>query len=847
MKKRKPSRLNPGYLALRHAGMVFMCVALGVVGGLIAKTYFQPTRYRAATSVDAAVMPPDAAGEFDWNEQLREWRFMLANRRDQGLLSVNLRHVVKLAVTQDLLLDTGTLPDRLARLEEGELVSTLLLPYPAAVPYTPHRVVRLDELAENLDLQSLAAIVSDLRAPPDVEGWDFSFFQSEPILAARDGIIVNPGPDDRYFRVFYALAAALNPTRQPATPLEAWKNAVATVSDRLSLEREMPGAGGFGHTAMRELVREIVAIPALVANGLYATSDWLPGDGADEEEPVLSWITQWSGNTTVNLERLNATGGLVEVAIVQDLYPLEQPRDTIITRVAALASATLLAYLGAHEREEIILPMAPPPAPAETTEPEPAPAAEPPPQPAPAATTVEYREMIDDIANQARLSRISMLEEAVRMAEIDRDAALRQLDSGRETENRLSFEAVNARLRADRLEERYERALGESDRDNEPSVPPEAAELFKQRDAAYHKLVELLETCTEEHPFVRAARRDLAAKEALLADLEPDARANREAEARATRLATLYLEWENAVATADSLDERARRQSEAVACYLDDVTEIERSISRCQMELAAARAEPVPILRAPVVAEVVGKDPPLVEYGIAELPPLTEPTPAPAARPEPDTATAETPAPAADPAVAGTPVQAEVPAVRVGGPRLVLGTTPVRIPLERRPPSWRAVYIGALAGLCLGLLGMAFRELFARRFRNAYEARRLVGLPVLLSLPAYDAKSQRNATRTMKGMLQRTAAGRLQFVPVPVEIEEPAPLARRGAITPARKLPRLLGWILGLVLLGLAGLLYRASARPILQPVWPSGPELSLPSVTLRAWSEEGDVWGDQP
>ncbi|MCC8166445.1 MAG: hypothetical protein LIQ31_09900, partial [Planctomycetes bacterium] len=426
MKKRKPSRLNPGYLALRHAGMIFMCVALGVLGGLVVRTFFQPTRYRAATSVDAAVMPPDAAGEFDWNEQLREWRFMLTNRRDQGLLSVNLRHVVKLAVTQDLLLDTGTLPDRLARLEEGELVSTLLLPFPAVTPYTPHRLVHLDDIALNLDIQSLAAIVADLQPPPDASGWDFSFFQSEPILAARDGIIVNPGPEDRYFRVFYALAAAMNPNRPPATPLEAWKNAVATVSERLRLELELPGAGGFGHTAMRELVREIVAIPALVANGLYATSDWLPGDGSDEE-PVQSWINQWARNTTVNLERLNATGGLVEVAIVQDLYPLEHPRDTILTRVAALASATLLAYLGAHEREEIV-PVAPAPAPApetdaaDPTEPQP----EPPAPPAP----VEYREVIDDIANQARLSRIAMLEEAVRMAEIDRDAALRQLDSG---------------------------------------------------------------------------------------------------------------------------------------------------------------------------------------------------------------------------------------------------------------------------------------------------------------------------------------------------------------------------------------------------------------------------------
>ncbi|MCD7896784.1 MAG: hypothetical protein LUG50_08940, partial [Planctomycetaceae bacterium] len=498
------------------------------------------------------------------------------------------------------------------------------------------------------------------------------------------------------------------------------------------------------------------------------------------------------------------------------------------------------------------------PDPAPSPEPDPAKPAEtadrtePPPAPSTAVATVEYREMIDDIANQARLSRIAMLEEAVRMAEIDRDAALRLLDSGRETENRLSFEAVNARLRADRLEERYERALAESDTHNEPTVPSEAAELFRQRDAAYQKLVELLETCTEEHPFVRAARRDLAAKELLLADLQPDARANREAEARATRLATLYLEWENAVATADSLDDRARRQSEAVACYLDDVTEIERSISRCQMELAAARAEPVPILRVPVVTDVVVTDPPLSENAIAELPPLAEPEPVGPSEEAPASASdsASSPDSATDPEGDSDPVPVSVIAettVRPGGPRLVLGTTPLRIPLEKRPPSWHAVFVGALAGLCLGLIGMALRELFARRFRNAYEARRLVGLPVLLSLPAYDPKSQRNATRTMKGMLQRTAAGRLQFVPVPVEIEEPPPLARRGAITPGRKLPRLLGWILGLVLLGLAGLLYRASAKPILPPLWPSGPELSLPSVTLRAWSEEGDVWGDQP
>jgi hypothetical protein len=75
------------------------------------------------------------------------------------------------------------------------------------------------------------------------------------------------------------------------------------------------------------------------------------------------------------------------------------------------------------------------------------------------------------------------------------------------------------------------------------------------------------------------------------------------------------------------------------------------------------------------------------------------------------------------------------PAPEISVPHLVFGPFPAGIALhaERRGPE--AVYAGLLGGLLLGVLVALLRELLSRRFADAAEAARMVGLPVLAVLP----------------------------------------------------------------------------------------------------------------
>ena len=808
------SKLHPAYLGKRHAGMFFMFLALGVFAGVAWRSLVLPTRYRAEAEVAVAVTPPEHATLFNWEDKRIEWEYILRDRREWGLLGVNLRHAVKLAATRDMDLDAARLTARLAALDPQETVSASLFANPAAARLGPLLDIRRGDIAANMDFQSLAVVIADLDPPRDAQGWDFTFFDSFLPASPEAAMVVNPGPDDPYFRVFYTLHALLNQGRDPASPAAAWKSAVDELTARLEREAQFSGGGGFGPHAKRELLRELAAAPVLAANCLYHANGWLGGETRDDGYAAL-WNERWSQGTNIVLKQNSSVSGSVTVGMEMDLKPLGFPRDTVLTRLPPLVVSTVVSFLSAREdalAKRTAAPTAPAPA-AAVTSPA-ASAVSEPPQPAPAAPQPTYREVIDDVANKLRLSHIAMLEEGVRMANRDKDACVRRLDSAREDENRLSYEAVNARTRADRLQERYDKAVAQAEPDQQPKVPEETARLFTARDAKLRRLTELLAYCTEEHPFVRQVMRELEALEAELAAHAPDPVQFRQAEARATRIANLYLEWESASATADSLEERRRRQSESVACLLEEVTNIEVVISQREIELADARRVPVPILRMEVPVEHTA-------VATVEEKPVQ-------------------PAPAA-PVV--SPVQEIVPALTVAG-------APSRISLRRTPPGWGAVWQGLFCGLMAGALWIVLRELLSRTFSNPAEARRMVQLPVLASLPAYDAKSLKLAAATMKGELMASSARAMQFVPSPVELFEPAAEARRGKIVPAKRRPRFVGWALGLGLLLLACMVYYRSLGGFAPPRTGFDGELPLPAATIPAWSEEREApadWGDLP
>jgi hypothetical protein len=349
----------------------------------------------------------------------------------------------------------------------------------------------------------------------------------------------------------------------------------------------------------------------------------------------------------------------------------------------------------------------------------------------------------------------------------------------------------------------------------------------KQRDEILARIATLLQYCTEEHPFVRQARRELAATEAQLSGYKPDEEVKRLAGERAIRAANMRLEWETALEQADTLEERARRQNDEVTTLLDQVTEQERRISALEQELAAARKTPVPTIRTKVVVERPRPAAPPVA-------PVAVKTPAPKPTPKPVPAPAKpTPPPAPEPP----------PAPKA---RLEVAAAPESIDLAAVPPDFQALLFGLAAGCCLGLLWMILREITVNRFRNEYEATRLTGLPVLASLPAYDARSFREAAKTVKGEATRARADAWQFIPAPVETSEPPVEARRGKIQPAAVRPRFLAWVFGLLFLLLGGLLYYKSMTGFAQPEPPVSGALSLPAGAIREWDEGNRGWGGE-
>lgn len=879
------SRFNARYLASRYAGTTFMFLALGLLSGLVYRLLFQPVLYTSRTDVAVTVIPDDAIYSFNWNAKADEWKQLLHEQRDLGLLNTNLRYVLKLAVTPKEEIPDADLSLTLAEFNTGVPYSTSFFRNRYLQRFFPEITVDQSDIARFLDFQSLAAIIADTLPPDNQKQWDFSFFKETLLQEVDSGVIVDPDEDDLFFRVFYKLHEYLN-NRPALTPHAAWRSAVDELTARIERESSSPGEGGFGPVARQELVREIQSIPVIAANGLYHANSLFRGEGRSLGSSP-AWNDNWTRNAFVTLIQHGRGNGLATANVSLQLSPLGFPRDIPQTHIGPLAVATLLNFVAARERQGIhhssIVETAPIVENTQSTaqdniadfvaeleglpvpetvavelpsgesvsdehtnrnsepvttsshtalpsleELPPLELYEDPSDPEPA--NIIYVEMYDEVAAKQQQSLVRMHEEAVKLANVEREAVLRQLYTARAASNRLSHEAITARNRADKLRERYD-LMAASEGALQPNVSQQTHELFQKRDELLQRLISLREYCTEEHPFVKLALRDLRSVEQMLGNQSPDASANRDAEARATRLANLYLEWETAISQADVFEERARQHDETIACLLDEITNLERCISQREIELAQAREAQVPIIRVPAPQQPV----------------LLPPAPTP--EPEPSVLVAQE-VPETPPATTASPGAAQKPVM----PKLLFSDISPAIGTTKRLPDWNALLWGVLGGLLTAFVWMLLREIFADRFRNVGEAHRLTGLPVLASLPAYDQVSVQNAADTMKGDILRTRPGRHQFMPLLVEASEPAPEGRRGKISPARKKSRWGAWVLGLVLLAISGfLLYRATTGYIFPlPRGTTRMNLALPAETVPIWAEDNathtrETWGSQP
>ncbi|MDR2391685.1 MAG: hypothetical protein LBE84_08425 [Planctomycetota bacterium] len=810
------SRFNPIYLAGRHAGTVFLFLSFGLFLGLAFRDLAQPYSCRSEAEIPLA-LDSAAAGDIDWEAWLAGKRTALASESERRLLVNNLRWLVKMSATSGFSFPhDGNLSNFLGGFSPPQAYSPAMLPEWLPNWIRPEEEIRpgLRDFALNLDFQTLAIVVDDLSL---VAGGDADQEMGKnlavlPDAAPEEILIAGEASDNAFFRAFRRLYARLRPEHPEPTANEVWLFAANEVAERLELEANIPGSGGFGVRAGRELAREIAALPILIANRLYrvfpAETNFNNFGGG-----FPAWDEIWSRNTLLDLRTIGNAPPRLAAEVELALNPLAPPRNAAATRLSPLAAQTLLLHLSASEkqrnRETPASDMADAPA---LSVPDPAPE-----YPADDGTDGAAEAMGKEIAARAEAEemlrgKIRDGENLLRQAGIVRDAARLRLDTARDREKRLAAEALAARARADRLDERVDAArIGEEAK--KEGIRLDQAKLFSVRDVIQARLARLLQYCSEEHPFVKRTRRDLAAVETLLAEKIEDGKDASE-ETGAVRLAGLESEHESALALAGGLEERLRRQAAEAESALAALAAAEKAVKGREAELAIARED------------------------LSRLASLSRPPP----KPEPEPAATTTTA-AAVSAAAGRPgpagSQPGFSALPEGGNYLLSA------------PDWHSLTDGLALGLLLGLIWILAREILVQRFSSVLEAECLTGLPFLLALPAYDPGSFRRAAKGAGGTFLDGGTGRLTFIPETVDKTVPKATARRAKLIPARRFPKIAAWVLGAILLAGGWLLHRAHEYGFHQSA-ASSVELAplaavLETIRLSLGAEDGKWGADTP
>ncbi len=800
------SRLNPVYLAHRHAGAFFLILALGISCGLLAETFLAPRTYESAYSRALVVSVPDGE-RFDWNSKEKEWSNLLTRRESQALLTANLRAAVK-----NLAAPYAPASDWSAEQLRSELLSFKTPKTYSTSPhfghlrlyYGPNIEIARHDLAANLDFQSLAKIVADLDPQPGIQDWDLSkYLDRLESLSSLDGMIIKPDADDPHFAIFYRLHQLM--TGKAATsPDQAWQTAVNEVQDRIVRESEFQGGGGFGELARRELLLELFCIPILAPNCLYHMPDvFSPSSKITPYEEF--WRQRWQYDTKLRLDHDGSTRGRLFLDMRYNLLPFLFPADSPVTRIAPVVVRTAFIYIEGWEKllERAVAP--------ETAAATPVVFADAEQQPEELGAGVDTEQSKAEQEKQLALlqeeqkahnERIAKLESEAHTARVCRDRIQRELEAERMAIDSLAVEAATAGDRADRLREMLANAELMQNEPQKPEIDPKLALLLEQKEQLLLYIAELLVNCTEEHPFVVEARRQLAALESRIALCQPVEETPIANEFQ-TRIRNLRAEWTAADNQAQTLAERLRRSREEADRLLRRLSDQEKIVSDAEYALVSEKQKEIPCVDTSVQAlnANIGR----IADHLGQL--------------------AQKPCPGSNDGLKNEPAGTAPDAARSQEIKVSFSSLPDTLPLVRIAPSNLPAIIGASLGLCLGALLTMLREILTFKIGNAYIAQRLVDLPLLAVLPAYDAKSLQAAAKTEDGKLT-AHYGRRAFIPAKLDLRDPPPLGKRKAIRKRRQPRRLGAWIAGAVILAIALAAHQVVIRGWIVPKPPFASEV---------------------
>ncbi len=809
------SRLNPAYLARRHGGAFLLIFALGLAGGLLAQAILMPRTYESSYRRPFAITPPTASVGFDWNAKQIEWAGLVANPDTRKLFLANLRSATKNLIVlteENTAWSAEQLRTELLSFRSPRTFSTALGRGRIRRELGPTLEIARHDVASNMDFQSLARIVADLDPRPEITGWDFAdAIQAIDSLPIMEQIIIKPGPDDPFFKIFYRLHALLNNGATASSPAEAWLTSVAEVSSRLVRESDFQGGGGFGPVASRELMEELTSIPVLVANSLYRAAGSVFDDNDASRSESALWHERLQNSLALRIEHDGAARGSLDILLRSQLYIFAFPFDSPQTRITPLTLRTLFAFIEAwekHNRQQVVF---------EETLVETLPEDE--------EITLEEEAIVADIPDPAELelekARLAAEMEAVRQkkladletrlynARIDRDTAALRLDEARQTIRDLSLEAMAARERADRLYERLEAYESTISIVEVVEPDPQYTVLWAEREALLLHITELLLYCTDEHPFVVQARRELTALDSRIA-LLPQPVPDTSIDEGMIRLANMRGEWNAADVNAKGLAERRRRLQEEAGNLLDALANAEKKLAEVELALEAERAKAQP---QPSLADTINRNVDILAQSIASLNTAPEQTPAPAA-PQPQPEPGQQPTAMPQPIITN-PLFAQVS----------FSTLPQLMPLQRLPVSAMYIYYGAVLGFCFALIWSLLRELLTKKLSNSYVARRLLSLPLLAVLPAYDMKSFQLAAKAEGGSVAGQGK-RVAYVPSPIDIHEPAALGKRKVVRLEKRKKNILVWLAALLVIILAIAAHQVVSRGWLTPDVPFAPEV---------------------